>query len=57
MNDPRLDQIAALADDARCLAFDIRDETCDDHDRFMLAALRDDLNGAIRVVHNLKKAT
>jgi hypothetical protein len=56
MEDTRLNHIAALVDDARCILADIRDD-CDGlpaDERIALERIRNSLNDALRRTNNLK---
>jgi hypothetical protein len=56
MKDTRLNEIAALVDDARCLIADMKDEGVLAEDRIALDRIRGSLNDAIRRTNNLKDA-
>lgn len=54
MIDSRLNQISALADDARCVASDLLDEELMLTERRELQRIRENLNDALRRVSVLK---
>jgi hypothetical protein len=56
MEDTRLNQIAALVDDARCILVEIRDDAdgLPADERIALEGIRSSLNEALRRTHKLK---
>lgn len=54
MNDTRLNHIAALIDDARCVVADMRDEGVPAEDRIALDRIRRSLNDALIKTVRLK---
>jgi hypothetical protein len=55
MEDTRLNQISALADDARCLADDLLDEELLMTQRMLLGYARQHFNEAIKNIQHLKE--
>jgi hypothetical protein len=57
VNDTRLNQIAALVDDARCLISDMREEGVPAEDRIALQLIRKHLNNALDCTRSLRDKT
>lgn len=56
MDDTRLNTVAALIDDSRCLLEDMREEGVPADDRIALDSIRSALNEALRRTRKLKGA-
>jgi hypothetical protein len=54
LQDTRLNTVAALVDDARCLLHDMREEGVPADDRIALDQIRSSLNEALRRTRKLK---